>query len=134
MSTDVSTDVSSEMSALLPAQFADLEHLVAEWAIEDGHQRYLKRVNSSMVQLRSFYDQMFPRSKAAIDYIDQFPANTVEIYNRWGDRIFSSNGYEVPFDGTYKGKELPVGTYYFIININHPGYPKPITGPLTIFR
>lgn len=69
-----------------------------------------------------------------IDYIDQFPANTVEIYNRWGDRIFSSNGYDVPFDGTYKGQDLPVGTYYFIININHPGYPKPITGPLTIFR
>lgn len=69
-----------------------------------------------------------------IDYIDQFPANTVEIYNRWGDRIFSSNGYDVPFDGTYKGKDLPVGTYYYIININHPGYPKPITGPLTIFR
>ncbi len=60
------------MSALLPEQFKDLEHLVAEWAIEDGHQRYLKRVNSTMEQLRAFYDQMFPRGKDAIDYIDQF--------------------------------------------------------------
>ena len=87
MSTDVSTDVSSEGSALLPAPFADLEPLVAQWAIDDGHQRYLKRVNSSMVQLRSFYDQMFPRSKAAIDYIDQFdyqqplPAEVANLRN-----------------------------------------------------
>lgn len=60
------------MSALLPKEFADLEHLVAEWAIEDGHQRYLKRVSSTMEQLRTFYDEMFPRGKAAIDYVDQF--------------------------------------------------------------
>lgn len=60
------------MSESLPADFSDLEHLVAEWAIEDGHQRYLKRVNSSMEELKSFYDEMFPRAKAAIDYVDQF--------------------------------------------------------------
>lgn len=60
------------MSSLLPAQFAELEPLVAEWAIEDGHQRYLKRVNSSMEELRAFYDQVFPRGREAIDYIDQF--------------------------------------------------------------
>lgn len=58
--------------SLLPPAFSDLEHLVAEWAIEDGHQRYLKRVNSSMKELRSFYDAMFPRGKEAIEYVDQF--------------------------------------------------------------
>ena len=60
------------MSSLLPEQFADLERWVAEWAIEDGHQRYLKRVNSSMEQLTAFYDAMFPRGKEAIEYIDRF--------------------------------------------------------------
>jgi len=60
------------MSALLPAQFADLEHLVAEWAIDDGHQRYVKRVNSTIAELKAFYAEMFPRGKEAIDYIDQF--------------------------------------------------------------
>jgi hypothetical protein len=60
------------MSLLLPEQFAELEHLVPDWAIEDGHQRYLKRVNSTMEELKSFYDQVFPRGKEAIDYIDQF--------------------------------------------------------------
>ncbi len=69
-----------------------------------------------------------------IDYIDQFPDNTVEIYNRWGDRLFYSKGYQTPFNGQYRGKDLPVGTYYYVINLNHPAYTKPYTGPLTIFR
>jgi hypothetical protein len=60
------------VTSLLPEQFADLEHLVPEWAIEDGHRRYLKRVASSMEELKTFYDQVFPRGKEAIDYVDQF--------------------------------------------------------------
>ena len=60
------------MTRPLPAAFADLEDLVPEWAIEDGHRRYVKRVNSSMAQLQAFYDRMFPRGKDAIDYVDQF--------------------------------------------------------------
>ena len=60
------------MSALLPPPFAELEHLVAGWAIEDGHQRYLKRVASTMEELQAFYDQVFPRGREAIDYLDQF--------------------------------------------------------------
>ncbi len=60
------------MNMTLPADFKDLECLVTDWSIEDGHQRYLKRVNSSMEQLKTFYDQMFPRGKAAIEYVNQF--------------------------------------------------------------
>ncbi len=60
------------MTARLPEPFRDLEPWVDEWAIEDGHQRYLKRVDSSMEQLQAFYDAMFPRGREAIDYVDQF--------------------------------------------------------------
>ncbi len=60
------------MSALLPTQFAALEHLVPEWAIEDGHARYVKRVNSSMAQIRAFYDEVFPHAEAAVAYLDGF--------------------------------------------------------------
>ena len=69
-----------------------------------------------------------------LDLIYMFPDNEVEVYNRWGEQLFYSKGYAVPFNGQYKGKDLPVGTYYYIINLNHPSYPKPYTGPLTIFR
>ena len=69
-----------------------------------------------------------------IDNLFQFPDNVVEVYNRWGELLFMSKGYAVPFDGKYNGKDLPVGTYYYIIDLHNTTYPTPFTGPLTIFR
>jgi gliding motility-associated-like protein len=69
-----------------------------------------------------------------IDNIEQFVDCTVEVYNRWGEQLFFNRGYTKKFDGKYNGKDLPVGTYYYVINLNHPVYTKPYTGPLTIFR
>jgi hypothetical protein len=56
------------MSATLPPEFSHLEHLVAEWAIEDGHERYVKRVNSSMPEIQAFYDAVFPCAEEAVAY------------------------------------------------------------------
>jgi gliding motility-associated-like protein len=69
-----------------------------------------------------------------IDNIQQFPNCVIEVYNRWGELLFISTGYNEPFDGRFNGKPLPVGTYYYVINLNHEAYQKPYTGPLTIFR
>jgi gliding motility-associated-like protein len=69
-----------------------------------------------------------------IDNIEQFVDCTVEVYNRWGEQLFFNRGYTKKFDGKYNGKDLPVGTYYYVVNLNHPVYTKPYTGPLTIFR
>jgi gliding motility-associated-like protein len=69
-----------------------------------------------------------------IDNIQQFPDCLVEVYNRWGELLFTSTGYTKPWDGKYNGKDLPVGTYYYVINLNSPLAPKPYTGPITIFR
>lgn len=69
-----------------------------------------------------------------IDNIQQFPNCVVEIYNRWGEMLFRSTGYNTPWDGKYNGKDLPVGTYYYIIDLHHEKFPKAYTGPLTIFR
>ncbi|MFN4233195.1 MAG: gliding motility-associated C-terminal domain-containing protein [Bacteroidia bacterium] len=68
-----------------------------------------------------------------IDNIQFFPNNVVEVYNRWGELLFRSEGYEVPWDGRYNGKELPVGTYYYVIDLRDERY-KPYTGPITIMR
>ena len=60
------------MSALLPPAFAALEPWAADWAIADGHARYLKRVHSTMAELQAFYDAVFPHGEAAIAFIDQY--------------------------------------------------------------
>ncbi|ARR79489.1 hypothetical protein MOTT12_03825 [Mycobacterium intracellulare subsp. yongonense] len=56
----------------MPHEFSQLEHLVPEWAIEDGHERYLKRVNSSMAEIQAFYEEVFPHAEEAVAYIDKF--------------------------------------------------------------
>lgn len=42
----------------------------------------------------------------------------VTIFNRWGQQIFQSIGYDTPFDGRYNGELLPEGTYYYVIKIS----------------
>lgn len=69
-----------------------------------------------------------------IDNIFLFPRCEVEVYDRWGIKLFRSVGYTTPFDGQYNGKDLPVGTYYYIIKLNDPMFPDAFTGPLTIMR
>jgi gliding motility-associated-like protein len=69
-----------------------------------------------------------------IDNVIYYPNITVEVYNRWGSQVFSSRGYtsEKRWDVTYTGKDVPIGTYYYIIRLNDGS--KPITGHVTIVR
>ena len=69
-----------------------------------------------------------------IDFMDEFPESVIEVYNRWGDLLFRTVGYVDEWDGRFNNQPLPVGTYYYIINLNHPLYPDAFTGPITILR
>ncbi|KPK82831.1 MAG: hypothetical protein AMS27_13875, partial [Bacteroides sp. SM23_62_1] len=65
--------------------------------------------------------------------IEYYPDAIIEIFDRWGDLIFRSDrGYEEKFDGTFRGRQLPVDSYHFIINLNNGR--KPITGHITIIH
>lgn len=39
----------------------------------------------------------------------------MRIYNRWGELIFQSDGYDQPWDGTYKNAPVPAGSYPYVI-------------------
>ncbi|MBL7918038.1 MAG: gliding motility-associated C-terminal domain-containing protein [Bacteroidia bacterium] len=72
-----------------------------------------------------------------LDFIDRFYPNAqIEIFNRWGESIFKSTGYSNAWDGTYrqKEKELPVGVYFYTINLNDPNKPDIIKGTITLIR
>ncbi|MFN5415502.1 MAG: gliding motility-associated C-terminal domain-containing protein [Flavobacteriia bacterium] len=47
-----------------------------------------------------------------------FPECRVTIYNRWGSQLFESIGYKDEWKGDYNGNDLPVGSYYYIIEFN----------------
>lgn len=54
-----------------------------------------------------------------IDNIETlYPECHVVIFNRWGTVLFESTGYEIPWDGTNKGEKLPMGTYFYKIELN----------------
>jgi len=64
--------------------------------------------------------------------LTDYPGATVEVFNRYGQQVFYSEGYSTPWNGTLKGKPLPVATYYYIIELKN-GF-KPLTGSVTILR
>jgi gliding motility-associated-like protein len=64
-----------------------------------------------------------------------YPENVVRVYNRWGNLLFESQKgkYEMkPWDGKYNGEQLPVTSYYFIIEYNT--IKKADTGTVSIIR
>ncbi|MGK7394677.1 MAG: putative Ig domain-containing protein [Candidatus Cyclobacteriaceae bacterium M3_2C_046] len=56
----------------------------------------------------------------------------VEVFNRWGNKVFSSIGYLQEWDGTWQGALLPAGTYYYVIDLADGQPPK--TGSISVLR
>jgi gliding motility-associated-like protein len=55
-----------------------------------------------------------------IDFITNYPNNTVTIFNRWGNKVWYGEGYNnsnVVWDGTdsKNKKALPAGTYFYVV-------------------
>jgi gliding motility-associated-like protein len=65
-------------------------------------------------------------------YLDSYADAEVAIFNRYGEQLFRSVGYANPWDGTYRGGSLPVGTYYYLIRPGH-GL-RLFSGSVTIIR
>jgi gliding motility-associated-like protein len=67
-----------------------------------------------------------------IGNIDLYPACKVMVFNLWGIKVFSSDGYLTPWDGTYNSSMLPSGTYYYTID---PGDgSSTLTGAVSIVK
>jgi gliding motility-associated-like protein len=51
-----------------------------------------------------------------IEYLNTYPGATIDVYNRYGQLVFHSVGYTTQWDGKSNGKDVPVGTYYYVID------------------
>ena len=63
---------------------------------------------------------------------EDYPGNQVIIYNQWGDEVYRSKNYQNDWSGTYNGEDLPVGTYFWLVDFNKGE--KPSAGFLVIER
>ena len=66
--------------------------------------------------------------------IEGYPDCTVEIYNRWGNRVFYSKGYNSPWNGTINNQPVPTGTYLYIVRAHTRQNNIMESGTVTILR
>ncbi|OMC10667.1 hypothetical protein AWC18_09055 [Mycolicibacter nonchromogenicus] len=59
-------------AARLPSAFAELERFAETWCLPTETERFQQRLDSTIGELREFYDAFFPRLEEAIDYCDKF--------------------------------------------------------------
>ena len=67
-----------------------------------------------------------------IKYLQDYPNSSVQVFNRTGRLVFSSTGNGKAWDGTWEGKQVPVATYYYLIQLRN-GKP-PLSGSITVIR
>ncbi|MEZ4950489.1 MAG: gliding motility-associated C-terminal domain-containing protein [Saprospiraceae bacterium] len=70
--------------------------------------------------------------------IEEYPDNKVLIFNRWGNKVFETDAYnnnDRVFDGTWQGKDLPDGTYFYVIEYkDREGVDHKLSGYVQIHR
>lgn len=68
--------------------------------------------------------------------LDQFPENRVRIFNRWGTLIYDwESGTFKGWNGTNnKDEEMPIGAYFYVIELNSPKTDRVFKGSVTIIR
>lgn len=66
-----------------------------------------------------------------IQGVEEYPDCTLNIFDARGKRIYQRKGYNNDWDGTYEGKPVPGGTYYYVFSC--PGA-TPLTGSVLVFR
>lgn len=66
-----------------------------------------------------------------IGHLENYPKNKLQVFNRWGSKVFEATNYQNTWDGIATegsgNKVLPSGPYYYIIELNEAGI-KPVTG------
>jgi len=94
----------------------------------DGFPDYLDRPTPDQIEI---FNVITPNGDGIHDILtisglENYPINTLRIYNRWGVLVYTTNAYNTEgnvFDGTSIGRvtvqvdnKLPVGTYFYILD------------------
>lgn len=66
----------------LPAGFEALEPFVDTWAIDGAANRMQQRLDSSMEDMKSFFETAFPLAESALTYLDQKPVKELDPHEQ----------------------------------------------------
>jgi gliding motility-associated-like protein len=56
--------------------------------------------------------------------LETYPEGILQVFNRHGQQVYYSRGYSRNWNGTFNGKPLPVGTYYYVIDLKTEYFPR----------
>jgi len=104
--------------SLLPPEFSDLEPWVEAWCLGSEPERYATRLSSTMDEIQAFYDAVFPRAEAAMQYLDELPLDDLpEDANRLLKLLYSLILMSFPVE-IWKQPYIPdTGTAQFDLEI-----------------
>ena len=51
--------------------------------------------------------------------LEKFPFSDIQIFNRYGQSVFSATPYKNNWDGRSKGEELPAGSYFYVLIVDN---------------
>ncbi len=67
-----------------------------------------------------------------INGLQNYPDNKLFVYNRWGNLVFEAVDYQNNWIGDWDGKDLPDGTYFYVLDLGEGD--KPLSGYVQIRR
>ena len=68
-----------------------------------------------------------------IEGIEAYSSNELFVYNRWGSLVYQTTGYHNQWGGTYQGKPLPTGAYYYVLNLHDKAHTT-YSGTVSVFE
>jgi gliding motility-associated-like protein len=74
-------------------------------------------------------NDVFSGSFVGVEWIN------IEVFNRWGERLFFSDQLDFKWDGTYNGAKVPDGVYTWkLIYRRNRGQEQQLTGHITVIK
>ena len=102
------------MSALLPAEFADLESFARKWCLPTEQQRYSTRLAATMEEMQAFYDAVRSRAEDAMAYLEKLPFDALpdDAINLL-HLLYSMIQVSFPVEVWHQPRVIDSGTAYF---------------------
>jgi gliding motility-associated-like protein len=97
------------------------------------------RVTETVVAAVNIPNTFTPNNDGVNDYwsitgLESFPGAEIKVYDRYGHPVYSSVNYANPFNGQSRGRPLPTGVYYYLIDVKERICFGQIAGSLTILH
>jgi gliding motility-associated-like protein len=97
------------------------------------------KITETVVAAVNIPNTFTPNNDGVNDYwtitgLETFPGAEIKVYDRYGHAVYSSVNYANPFNGQSRGKPLPTGVYYYLIDVKERICIGQIAGSLTILH